>query len=155
MTNISLRPLFKLSIEVAPGTRQHLGELPHGFTRRIMPVSGGRFEGERLSGKVLPGGADWLLVRPDGGLHLDVRLTLQTDQDELIYLTYNGRRVGPPEVMEKISRSEEVPPGADYFRVAVQLESAAPRLRWVNDIIAVGTGYREPIGPVYEMYEVL
>lgn len=152
---IKLRPLFRLDVEVAPGTPQLLGKVSPGYTRRIMPISGGHFAGERFSGKVLPGGADWVIVRPDGGLNLDVRLTLQTDQGDFIYLTYIGRRNGPPELMDKISRSEDIPRGSDYFRVALQFETAAPELLWLNDIIAIGTGYREPNGPVYEIFEVL
>lgn len=153
--DIKTQPLFRLSVEVAYGTAQFLGETALGYSRRIMPICGGRFEGKRVSGRVLPGGADWVIIRPDGGLHLDVRLTLQTDQDELIYMTYSGRRNGPPELMDKISRSEDIPKGADYFRVAVQFETATPRLKWMNNIIGIGAGYRESIGPVYEVFEVL
>lgn len=154
MTEIQLRPLFiiKAEVDVPP---QLIGLIPLGYTRRIMPVTGGHFIGDRLSGSVLPGGADSVIERPDGGLHLDVRLTLKTDRDELIYMTYFGRRNGPPHIMEKIVKREDVPRGADYFRVAVQFETAAPRMLWLNDIIAVGTGYREINGPVYDIHELV
>jgi len=154
MTPIELKPLFTIKAEVdAPA--QMVGALPHGYTRRVMCVSGGYFEGERLKGKVLPGGADVVLERPDGGLHLDVRLVLQTDQDELVYMTYNGRRNGPtPEIMRRIVNREPVAKGADYFRVVVQFETAAPRLLWLNDKVAVGTGTRESNGPLYDIWEV-
>ena len=66
-----------------------IGENPHG-NRQIVPVTGGSFEGPRLKGKVLPGGGDWLLVRPDGVGELDVRATLQTDDGAFIYVTYRG-----------------------------------------------------------------
>lgn len=154
MTDIQFRPLFtiKASVDAPP---QLVGAVPQGYTRRIMPVTGGYFKGERLSGAVLPGGADCVIERSDGGLHLDVRLGLQTDEGEMIYMTYFGRRNGPPDIMKKIVKREEIPQGADYFRVAAQFETAAPRLLWLNDIIAVGTGYREPNGPVYDIHEVL
>ena len=154
MTPIELKPLFTLKAEVeAPP--QLVGAVPHGYTRRVMTVSGGHFEGERLRGRVLPGGADVVLERPDGGLHLDVRLVLETDTGELIYMTYNGRRNGPtPEIMKKIVNREAIPRGADYFRVLVQFETSAPALRWLNDKVAVGTGTREPNGPVYDIWEV-
>ena len=67
-------------------------------------------------------------------------------------MTYNGRRNGPtPEMMRKIVNREPIPRGADYFRVLVQFETAAPRLAWLNDKVAVGTGTREPDGPVYDV----
>ena len=154
MTPIELRPLFTIKAEVdAPP--QLVGAVPHGYTRRVMCVSGGNFEGERLRGRVLPGGADVVLERPDGGLHLDVRLVLETSTGELIYMTYNGRRNGvTPEIMKKIVNREPIARGADYFRVAVQFETAAPGLQWLNDKIAIGTGTREPNGPVYDIWEV-
>jgi hypothetical protein len=154
MTPIELRPLFTIKAEVdAPP--QLVGAVPHGYTRRVMCVSGGHFEGERLRGRVLPGGADVVLERPDGGLHLDVRLVLETSAGEVIYMTYSGRRNGPtPEIMKKIVNREPIARGADYFRVAVQFETAAPRLQWLNDKIAIGTGTREADGPVYDIWEV-
>src|SRR5258708_13987418 len=66
-----------------------IGENPHG-NRQIAPVAGGSFEGPRLQGKVLPGGADWLLIRPDGVSEIDVRATLQPDDGALIYVTNRG-----------------------------------------------------------------
>ena len=154
MTSIELKPLFTIKAEVdAPP--QLVGAVPHGYTRRVMTVSGGHFEGERLRGRVLPGGADVVLERPDGGLHLDVRLVLETHAGELIYMTYNGRRNGPtPEIMRKIVNREQLPRGADYFRVLVQFETAAPALLWLNDKVAIGTGTREPNGPLYDIWEV-
>jgi len=152
--NIQLRPLFDIKIDV-DGPLHMIGELPQGFTRRVVTATGGRFEGERLRGVVLPGGGDSVIERADGGLLLDVRLTLQTDAGELIYMSYFGRRNGPPEILQKIVRREPIPPGADYFRVAVQFECGAPALRWLNDIVAVGTGTREPNGPRYFIHQVL
>ena len=154
LTPIELRPLFTIKVDVdAPP--QMVGAVPQGYTRRVMCVSGGRFEGERLRGRVLPGGADVVMERPDGGLHLDVRLVLQTDAGDMIYMTYNGRRNGPtPEIMRKIVNRETSPKGADYFRVVVQFETAAPSLLWLNDKVAIGTGTREPNGPVYDVWEV-
>jgi hypothetical protein len=153
MTPIELTPLFTIQIDV--DAAQLVGTVPQGYTRRMMCVKGGRFEGERLSGEVLPGGADAVIERPDGGLHLDVRLVLRTDRGELVYMTYNGRRNGPsPEIMQRIVKREPIPRGSDYFRVVVQFETGAPRLLWLNDKVFVGTGAREPNGPMYDIWEV-
>lgn len=150
---ITLAPLFRMKAEV-DGPMHLAGRTPLGYTRRIVMVTGGWFEGERLKGRILSGGGDYVAERPDGGLHLDVRLVLQTDADEIVYLTYTGRRNGPPEVMRKIVAREPIPVGADYFRVAMQFETGAPRLAWLNDIIAIGTGTREANGPLYDVWEV-
>ena len=74
MVQLRSRPLFKIRIELHP--LQEVGDTPLG-QRRVVPVSGGAFEGERLRGRVLPhAGSDWLLGRADGAFQQDVRLTL-------------------------------------------------------------------------------
>src|SRR5439155_14076925 len=73
--------LMTLDVLVAPA--QKIGLVPHG-TRATAPITSGTFEGPRLRGTVLPGGGDWTLLRADGVLELDLRLTLQTDDGALI-----------------------------------------------------------------------
>src|SRR5260370_29244683 len=99
MVEIERRPLVDLRIETANGAT-HIGPVPAGYQRRVVFVTGGGFEGERLRGTVLPGGGDFLMMRPDGAMHLDVRLVLETDKGEMIYMSYVGRRHGSPAVME-------------------------------------------------------
>src|SRR6516225_6549256 len=43
--------------------------------RRIVPILSGRFEG-RINAELLPGGADWQVVGPDGTNYLEARYTL-------------------------------------------------------------------------------
>ena len=152
MTELRTVHLFTLTLEVAG--MQPVGATPAG-DRRVGLVAGGRFQGARLSGTVLPGGADWIMLRPDGATTLDVRLVLQTDDGAAIGLTYRGMRHGPPEIMDRVARGEPVPPGSYYFRTSVAFETAAERYAWLNRIIAVGTGERPPSGPVYDVFEVL
>lgn len=153
MVEIGLEPLFEMRAHTADG-HTHIGPVAAGYQRRVVFVTGGRFEGTRLAGRVLPGGGDFLIIRPDGAMHLDVRLVLETDAGEPIYMTYAGRRHGPPEVMARYARSEPVAFGEDYFRTIVQFETAAPELAWLNDILAVGAGYRTEEGVVYEIFEI-
>jgi hypothetical protein len=61
-----------------------MGPVPLGFQRRAVFFTGGKFEGDRPRGRVLPGGGDFLMMRPDGAMHLDARLILETDPIELI-----------------------------------------------------------------------
>ena len=152
MPEIRTRPLFDMTLQVSG--MQQIGETPNG-NRRIGLVAGGTFEGERLRGTVLPGGADWIIARPDGCTTLDVRLVLQTDDGATIGMIYRGLRHGPPDIMQLLDRGEPVDPSQYYFRTAIMFETAGPKYDWLNRIFAIGTGRRPPEGPVYEIYEVL
>jgi hypothetical protein len=149
-----LHTIHLLTLTLAVNAMQAIGATPNG-TRRIGLVAGGSFEGPKLRGIVLPGGADWIIDRPDGSTTLDVRLVLQTDDKATIGLTYRGMRHGPAAVMERVNKGEYVDPSEYYFRTAVAFETAAPRYDWLNRIIAVGTGRRPPEGPIYDIFEVL
>ncbi len=144
--------LFTITLTVdAP---QDLGATPVG-ERRVVVVTGGRFEGPKLNGTVLPGGTDWLVLRADGSLQLDVRLTLRTDDGALIGMTYRGLRHGPAEVMERLNRGEPVEASEYYFRIAPLFETGSETYAWLNGILAVGVGSRSPDGPTYEVYRIL
>jgi len=88
-------------------------------------------------------------------LVLDVRLTLRTDDEAMIYMTYRGLRHGPAEVMQRLNAGEPVDPSSYYFRMTPIFETASQRYAWLNGIVAVGVGRREPTGPVYQIHEVL
>jgi hypothetical protein len=146
------RPLMTLQVVVPPP--QKLGAVPLG-ARVIAPITGGGFEGTRLRGKVLPGGGDWLLLRSDGVLELDLRITLETDDGALIYMKSFGFRHGPPEVLAALARGESVDPSKYYFRTAVRFETSAPQYAFLNRLIAVSSGDRRASGPIYMIDEVL
>jgi hypothetical protein len=150
---IATRPLFEIRLQVPQVT--DIGETPLG-RRRIAAVTGGEFQGERLRGTVAgaPGG-DWLLQRQDGVTVLDVRILLRTDDGEHIYMAYRGLRHGPAEVMARLAAGEVVDPASYYFRIAPVFETASRKYAWINRIVAVGTGRREPAGPIYSVEEVL
>ncbi len=151
---IEIRTKHLLTLKLSVAGMQPIGETPLG-NRRVGLVSGGAFEGPKLRGVVLPGGADWIIGRPDAVTMLDVRIVLQTDDGASIGLTYRGLRHGPAEVMEKVNAGVFVDPSKYYFRTAVNFETAAARYAWLNGIIGIGTGSRPPEGPVYEIFEVL
>jgi hypothetical protein len=142
-----------MSLEVVVAAPQRVGAAPHG-TRTIAPVTGGTFEGERLRGKVL-GGADWLLLRGDGVLELDLRLTLETDDGALIYLRSFGLRHGPADVIAALGRGERVDPASYYFRTTPRFETATPRYEFLNRLLATATGDRRPSGPLYTIDELV
>jgi len=152
MAEINTTHLFSLKLTV--GGMQSIGATPAG-NRRIGLVAGGTFEGARLRGIVLPGGADWIIGRPDGATTLDVRIVLETDDRATVGLTYRGMRHGPAAVMEKVNSGQFVDPSEYYFRTVVNFETASPKYDWLNRIIGIGTGSRPPEGPIYEIFEVL
>jgi hypothetical protein len=138
-TAMRTRPLMTLRLITAP--TQNVGSVPHG-TRVTFPITGGSFEGDRLRGKVLPGGADWTLKRPDGIVELDLRVTLQTDDGALVHMTFEGLR-------------DDGAPGAPYFRTLPRFETAEPKYSFLNRLLAVGVGEIRADGPVHLIEEVL
>lgn len=149
-----IRTAHLMTLKLAVSGMQAVGDTPAG-NRRIGLVAGGTFEGPKLKGIVLPGGADWIMVRNDGVTTLDVRIVLQTDDGATIGLQYRGLRHGPDDVMAKLNGGEWVDPSLYYFRTAISFETASPKYAWLNKVIGLGTGSRPPEGPVYEIFEVL
>src|SRR5215813_3550450 len=137
------RPLMTVRIIAAP--LQKIGAIPHG-ARSIVPVTGGDFGGPRLRGKVLPGGGDWLLLRSDGVLELDLRITLETDDHTLIHMSFQGLRHGPPDAIAALGRGELVDPASYYFRTLPRFETSAEAYAYLNRVIAVGIGQTRPDG---------
>jgi hypothetical protein len=148
---LQLRPLLKAEITLAAPLE--LGDAPLG-RRRVIGITGGRFEGERLSGRVLPGGADWQVIRTDGVAHLDARYTLQTDDGALVYVRNEGLRHGPAEVMRRLGAGEALDPSLYYMRTTPWFETGDARYAWLNRIVCVGTGARRSAAVELEFFEV-
>ena len=148
---MNLQALFSAQITLAPP--QELGETPTG-RRRIIGITGGRFGGERLSGRVLPGGADWQLIRADGVAELDARYTLETSDGALIFVQNKGVRHGPPEVMKKLMAGEAVDPALYYMRTTPSFETGDSRYAWLNRIVCVAAGARRAGAVELEVFEV-
>ena len=153
MTELKSRHLFTITMKLPPTLE--LGDTPAG-NRRVFTVSGGAFIGERLRGEVLPQAAsDLLLVRADGSFQQDVRLILRTDDGALILMTYRGVRHASPEVSARIARGERVGPSDYYLRTAPFFETSSSKYAWLNKIVSVGVGERQPDGVSYEVFEIL
>src|SRR3990170_41320 len=152
MAGLSAELLFEVSVDLeAP---QDVGATPHG-NRQIYYVKGGSFEGPKLRGEVLPGGGDWLLLRPDGAGELDVRGTLRTDDGHLIYTYYRGILSIPPEVMQRMARGETVDPSEYYFRTAPFYETGSEKYGWLNRVVAVAVGRMAPHWVGYSVHAIL
>ena len=139
MAELHSKFLFRMSADLEEA--QDVGATPHG-NRRIYYVTGGAFEGPAIKGEVLPGGGDWLLLRPDGAGELDVRATLRTDDGHLIYTYYRGILDGRPDSSDL------------YFRTAPFYETASEKYGWLNRIVAVGVGTVETNRVSYNVFEI-
>lgn len=130
--------LFDLTIE--KGQASTVGS--PGGTRVIVPVSGGTFEGPKLKGTVVGPAGDWIVARPDGSSVLDLRVLLQTDDDQKIYMSCRGI-------------AYTLPGGALYARILPVFETGAAKYTWLNNVVAVGV-YRAAAGKVaYRIYRIL
>jgi hypothetical protein len=144
--------LMQLTAELDPA--QLIGDTPQG-DRRIIPVVGGSFSGPQLKGQVLAGGGgDWLLFRKDGAAQLDVRTTLRTDDGALIYVSYRGVSVIPPEVRQRIMNGQDVDPAQYYFRTTPYFETGSEKYNWLNKLVTVGVGKRTKSSVVYSIYAI-
>ena len=147
-----LRHLCELRVELAQPLE--LGEALRG-RRRIIPIVGGTVEGERLRGRILNLGADWQTVFADGTAELDTRYAMQTDDGALIDIRNFGIRHGPPEVLAALARGELVDPSLYSMRTHPRFETGDARYAWLNRLIAVGSGAREPSAVRVSVFEVL
>jgi hypothetical protein len=152
MALLSEQPIF--TIRSGLGGIQKLGDTPYG-ERRIINILGGTVDGPKLNGKILPGGADWQIVRTDGVVHLTARYTIATDNGALILVNSEGYRHGPPEVMARLARDETVEPSLYYFRAFMRFETADPKAAWLNRILAIGRGARLRGAVQIDVFEVL
>jgi len=146
---------FLLEVKASVAVAYEVGETPYG-RRRVIPITGGTFEGPRLSGNVVPGGADWQVVRSDGVFELMALYELETADGVLVHVTSRGLRHGPPEVLERLARGEDdVDPSLYYFRSHVTLEAPAGSYDWLNRSLYVAAGARHSRGVQLRFYRVL
>ena len=143
--------IFTIHADLAAIT--DLGRTPYGG-RRFVGIVGGRVAGPRLNGRILPGGADWQIIRSDGAADISARYIIETDTGARILVASDGIRHGPPEILERLARGDSVDPALYYFRTAMRFEVADPTLNWLNRILAVARGQREAQSVRLDVYEV-
>ena len=147
-----LRLVYRLEATIAP--LLDLGETARG-RRRIVALTGGTFTGPALAGRLVPGAsADWQTVLPDGTALGDIRYTLETDGGAVLDVRSRSVRHGPPDVLARLGRGEDVDPREYTFRTSTQIETGSPELDWLNKGVFVSVGGRQPAGVIYETYLV-
>jgi hypothetical protein len=152
MLEVKTEHLFDMKLEVPVSEAINVGAKPYG-ERRIVKVTGGEFEGPQLKGRIL-GGDDWLLMCQNDVLLLDCRMMLETHDGHLICMTYTGRRHGPPEVMERMNQGEEVGASEYYHRVVPFFETTSETYGWLNGVVSIGIGHKQPWGGLYSIHQV-
>lgn len=148
LQSIRYRQLFVLELDITAVQRV-------GNETIVGVVGGGRFEGTRTHGRVLPGGSDWQRAMPNGTVLLDCRIVLETTDNDLIAMTYQGVRSGPADVLARLAQNAEVRADEYYLRIAPFFRTQSSNLAWLNALVSVGAGMRLPNGPVYNVFEVL
>ena len=131
-----------------------LGPTSPAGRRRIIPITGGRFEGPLISGEILDNGADWQVVAADGLAHIDTRYLLRLSDGALAYLRTEGFRHGPTDIIAALARGEDVDPASYYFRVTLRFETASETYGWLNRTVAIGAAMRHARAVVYDAYAV-
>jgi hypothetical protein len=145
---------FIFEAKVTLDSIQELGVTTYA-KRRIVPITGGTFEGPNFKGTIVSGGADWQIVRADGTADLEARYTLRTDDGVLIYIQNRGIRHAKPEVLARMAKGEKVDPSEYYMRTAAVFEVAEGKYRWLTKSVVVCTGARMSDHVLLRFYKVL
>lgn len=141
------------TLEVQVGPPRTLGLTPFG-QRRAVPIIGGRVSGDRISGTILPGGADWQTISPDGLSDFEARYAFETADGALVEIVDAGFRHGAAEVMKRLAAGEPVAPSEYYMRSRVRFTTGHPDYAWVNRLMLVGTGARSGPSVQIDVYAV-
>ena len=152
---IETRHLYDVRAITAPPVRT---KAPLGI-RSSNLVREGSVVGDRIRGRLLPGGGDWMLVDAAGTGHVDARYIIETDDGVFIQAFYGGRLVFHGDALQRLRAGRPIDESDTYFRVAPTFNAPEP-YGWLNDIQAIGVGRLEP-GPDggtvvhYQVFEIL
>lgn len=123
---------LELYVTIAP--RVEVGPSDDG-ERGYIPITGGRFRGDGIRGEVLPGGADWQTLRPDGVREVHALYSIRTDDGATIVVDNRGVIVPPDENG-----------GQAYARTAPRFHAPRGKYEWLNKTSFVGTITAAPEG---------
>ena len=140
---------LSIDLELGQVIKTHLG------TRLTFVVKGGRFEGPRFRGEMLPGGGDWVHLGADGISRMDVRATLRTHDGVLIHYDSQGLLRYPADGRERLAKGERLSFDETYIRPTPRFETSDERYAWLSGMVTVGYGEYGPGRIDHRMYCVL
>ena len=150
---ITLEPLATFNVDLNAPVWE-LGHTADAGKRRIIPITGGTFNGKLLKGKILNNGADWQIVDSHGLAIIDTRYLLETDDGALIYLQTKGYRYAAPDILKQLAKGEDVDPKQYYFKITMQFETSSEKYSWLNRTVAIGSAMRLGKEVIYDAYLV-
>ena len=155
---VNLEFIFQVHMDFKERVRFGSGT-PQG-SRAWVPPAGGRVEGPRLTGKVVPySGGDWARGRPDGVLELDAHYMIEADDGTPIYVHNTGYMYGrqpdgtPVSLAERERRGFVVYPST-YFCTTPRFDTPKGPHDWLTRTIVLGTGQRfmDPDYTIFKYY---
>ena len=149
---IELRHVADLIVLV--GNAVEIGETVAGV-RRVIPILGGVVSGPRIQGRVLPGGADFQILRKDGVIELDARYIVESEDGSRIFVQNSGLRHGPAEAMDRMALGEQVDPALIYFRTTPRFETGDDTYRWLTRHVFAGSAVRHPDRVELSVYQIM
>jgi len=150
----ALQAKFVFSLAIKVGAPIVAGDFGYGV-RRVIPIVGGEVRGDGIKGTILPYGADFQTIRPNGLTELEAKYAFEMDDGAIVYIENLGICFGPKQLLDKIARGETVGPELIYFRSVPKFETGAEKYRWLMQNLFVGVGARYPDHVEIDVHQVL
>jgi hypothetical protein len=152
-TSVKFEELFDILIEV--DTPIVVGQDEIVGRRQLIPILSGSVTGNGFNGKILPGGIDSQIIRPDGKCELSARYAIKLDDGATIYIENNGIRTVPPKYVEAVKKGEFVDPKVYYFRTIPTFEVYDEKYRWLMNYTFFCSARRLPKNVLLKFYKIL
>ena len=149
---LATRYVFSLAIKV--GAPIVAGDFGYG-KRRIIPILGGEVRGDGIKGTILPCGADFQTIRPNGFTELEAKYAFEMNDGAIVYIENVGIRFGPKPLLHRIAKGETVDPALIYFRSVPKFETGAEKYRWLMENLFIGVGARHPDRVELDVHQVM
>jgi uncharacterized protein DUF3237 len=149
-----LQTKYVFSLAVKIGAPIVAGDFGYGL-RRIIPILGGEVRGDGIRGTILPCGADFQTIRPNGFTELEAKYAFEMEDGAIVYIENIGIRFGPKELLDRIAKGETVDPARIYFRSLPKFETGAENYRWLMENLFIGVGVRHPDRVEIDVHQVL
>ena len=151
----ALQFAFRIVLEFPAGARLRFEPAFQSGRRGFVAVQGGRIEGPRLQGRVLPqSGGDWPRLWQSGLVEFEAHYLLEAADGTPIYIHNRGLAFATPETLAKIESGQPVTADATYCRVTPRFEVPAGPHEWLARTLFVGTGERRGATSVFDYYAV-